>query len=159
MSRQESEADIRQTPVAISNIRVKDSGGKALHKDAVVLEKKSKALKFTLFFASSPMSKRYRVTLVIHKRGEAVADGDSGEFRHAHTATTFTEEFDVLGGAQSRLEFEVKENRLILFHDGPGPYDTSIALTPIDDSTGKPIESQTTSMSYGFTIFDPDAIV
>jgi hypothetical protein len=47
-------------------------------------------------------------------------------------------------------EFAAAKIEGVPFHDGTGPYETTIALTPID-ANGKPVESETSAMSYDFT--------
>lgn len=137
---------------AVRNLIVTDDQGNVIDEEAVINLHNADTLNFKLVFASPPEASEYRVTLVIHKRGRSSAV-DSGEIRNARTATTFTQTRPVLD-SPPRIQFDVVDTGPHPFHDGPGPYETTIALTPID-AGGKPVESETSSVSYDFTGIEP----
>jgi hypothetical protein len=145
MSRTESEEKVI-TP-AVRDLRVTDETGHDITEDAVINLHNAHVLHFRLEFDSQPDKTRYRVTVVIHKRGRSSA-AHSGEIRNARFATTFTQSVNVFL-SPPRLEFEIIDTTPDRFHDGQGPYETTIALTPMD-AGGTPIEGETSSMSYDF---------
>jgi hypothetical protein len=147
MSRRESEADAQTFTIPIRDLRVTDETGDEISDEAVINLDNAHVLHFKLELDSEPASSQYRVTVVIHKRGRS-SWASSGEIRNARLATTFTHDVTVFL-RPPRLEFDIIDTTPDRFHDGPGPYETTIALTPMD-SDGKPIESQTSTMSYDF---------
>lgn len=153
MNRKEPESDAQILPVAVREFRVTHDDGTEVDNQAVVTLKKAHPLHFRLEFESQPTSTQYRVTLVIHKRGGTLS-AHSGEIRNAPIATAFTQTLNVQN-SPPRLEFDVDDANILItsippFHDGPGPYETTIALTPID-AGGNPIEDETSATSYDFT--------
>lgn len=147
MSQKGSEADARALAAAVRDLIVKDEDNNEVLDDGVIRLDKAHRLQFKLVFASQPARSRYRVILVIHKRA-ANSPVHSGEIRNARHATTITKFLNVLN-SPPRLEFEVVHRAPHRFHDGPGPYETTIALTPTD-SADTPDEEDTTTMSYDF---------
>ena len=147
MSGRESRANTRLLAAAVRDLRVTQEDGTEVDDQAVVKLSNAHTLHLRVEFDSLPTATRYRVTLVIYKRGRSSA-AHSGEIRNSPTATTFTQTVNVMN-SPPRLEFDVVDDRRSRFHDGPGPYDTTIALTPVD-SGGTPVESETSSMSYDF---------
>jgi hypothetical protein len=126
---------------------VKDQDGNTVGEDGVIKLEKAHLLHFRLEFASQPARSKYRVTLVINRRGKS-SSVHSGEIRHARHATTFAKLVSVQNDPP-RLEFDVMHHEPHRFHDGPGPYETTIALTPTDGA-GTPDEEDSSTMSYDF---------
>jgi hypothetical protein len=147
MSQKGSEVGARALAASVRELVVKDEDGNAVGSDAVLRLVKAHVLHFRLEFASQPTRNRYRVTLVIHRRGRG-SPVSSGEIRNADHATTFTQ-FVNVQNSPPRLEFDVVHRDPHRFHAGPGPYETTIALTPTD-SAGNPDEEDTSSMAYDF---------
>lgn len=147
MSQKEAEASTRALAPAVRELVVRDEDGNEVESDGVVRLVKANVLRFRVEFDSQPARSRYRVTLVIHRRGRS-SPVNSGEIRNARHATTFTQLVNVQN-SPPRLEFQVTHPEPHRFHDGPGPYETTVALTPTD-SAGNPDEDDTSSMSYDF---------
>lgn len=113
-------------------------------------------LRFRVEFEETMEDRQLWVTVVIRRRGrtsESLPDGDNlpNEYRHSRYATSFRDLKDVQGDPQHPyLQFEVEDNEPVQFHDGPGPYETAIALTPPNEN-GEPNEERDSSLSYDFT--------
>jgi hypothetical protein len=108
-------------------------------------------LHFTLEFDETMTDRQFWVTVVIHRRGRTTTllNVPQNEFRHSRAATSFSRPIDVQGNPPL-LEFDIEDDEPPEFHDGPGPYETAIALTPTDEN-GAPDEGRTSSLSYDFT--------
>jgi hypothetical protein len=111
-------------------------------------------LRFRLEFKDTLEDTRFWVTVVIRRRGRTAMSNTTdnnrpNEFRLSRYATSFRRMYDVQGDPPW-LEFEVEDNEPEQYHDGPGPYETAIALTPPDEN-GEPDEQRDSSLSYDFT--------
>jgi hypothetical protein len=146
MSRAESESDNKVTPPAVRDLIVTDQEGNEIE-GAVINLGRAHVLHFRLEFDLSPSSSRYRVTVVIHRRGRT-STAQAGEIRNARFTTTFTHIIPVFL-TPPRLEFDIVDTTPHRWHDGPGSYDSAIALTPLEQD-GTPIESETSAVSYDF---------
>lgn len=117
----------------------------------VITLSKAHVLRFRLEFYPTMTDRQFRVTVVIHHRGKtATTPVPPNEFRHAEFATTFTWPLVEVQGDPPSLEFDVEDTEPPHFHDGQGPYETTIALTPMDVN-GEPDEEATSALSYDFT--------
>jgi hypothetical protein len=137
----------------VRNLRVRHSDGEEVKSDHIVFLNRANPLNFILELDEMPENALVRVTLIINKRGPSHS-GTSGPFFHAPLATTFADfsEVEETEDGTPFLKFSVidPEARSERWHNGPGPYDTSIALTSTNED-GEPIEESTSAMSYGFT--------
>lgn len=148
-----SEHGLLRLSEKVSNLRVHHSDDEEVGSDHIVHLSKANPLTFVLELDEMPESELVRVTLIINKRGPSNA-GTAGPFFHARLATTFEDfiEVEEAEDGTPTLTFSVTDPEKVSerWHDGPGPYDTSIALTSTDEG-GDPIEESTSAMSYEFT--------
>jgi hypothetical protein len=153
MSQESSEPADARLSEKLYNFRVRDKNDKEVGRDAKVRQADADRLTFTLEFREPPASHIVRVSVVIHKSG-ADNSGTSGAYKSAPLATTFVHFVEVVG-APPRLEFPILHHEHAelgeRWHDGPGPYDTTIALTPMN-ANGEPDEGSTSALRYGLTL-------
>jgi hypothetical protein len=153
MSQESSESADARLSEKLYNLRVRDKNDKEVGRDAKLHLADADRLTFTLEFREPPTSHIIRVTFTIHKRG-GDQNGTSGAYKPAPVATTFVHFVEAVGDPP-RLEFPIlhhDHDKLgMRWHDGTGPYDTTIALTPTD-ANGEPDEGSTSALSYGFTL-------
>jgi hypothetical protein len=134
----------------VRNLLIHHSDGTTVEGNMVTLSK-ADTLHFRLEFDPTMADRRFRVTVVICHRGKtATTPVLKNEFRHTRVATTFTWPMVDVQGTPPWLEFDVVDTTPPDFHAGPGPYETTIALTPTDEAS-KPDEENTSSLSYDFT--------
>ncbi len=152
MSQERLESPDAALAKKLYNFSVRDQNNKEVGRDKKLDLKAANRLTLTLEFREAPTSHLIRVCVVINKRGDDL-NGASGSYKPASIATTFVHIAEVLRDPP-RLEFSIlhrqSEKPEIRWHDGAGPYDTTIALTPMDVN-GEPDETATSALSYEFT--------